>query len=49
MNKNLCKCKFYKDCHEVRQKLQIDYRNNNKSKIEQCIFYKELEEIFKER
>ncbi|APF21186.1 DUF1653 domain-containing protein [Clostridium butyricum] len=45
--KKSCNCPYKKSCHSIRQELQVELREKNKYTIEECVFYKELKEIYK--
>jgi hypothetical protein len=42
MNTKTCECPYKERCHSIRQELQIELREKNKSTIEKCPFYRVL-------
>lgn len=44
-----CDCPYKKSCHPQRQQLQVEIREENKSTIEKCPFYKELKDLYENK
>ncbi|WP_158003149.1 hypothetical protein [Clostridium perfringens] len=46
MVKKICDCPYYKSCGEIRQTIQVEYREENKKGLDSCPFYPYLKEIY---
>ncbi|MDM0998628.1 hypothetical protein QTI99_14310 [Clostridium perfringens] len=46
MIKKVCDCPYYKSCGEIRQTIQVEYREENKKGLDSCPFYPYLKDMY---
>ena len=46
MTMKVCNCPYYKSCGEIRQTIQVEYREEHQKGLDSCPFYPYLKDMY---